>query len=217
MEIVAVLVAIAAVAVVVVGAVAYLVGVRRGRAAERVELDRRIHDTVLQALEAMAMRTPSDSVDAAGKLGELRNIARAQATALRRGFEDQVGGRLSDELATMTTDLAREGLRAQLVMGDIDDGLSDVRRKAVREATREALRNTLKHGQTTQVTVRLEERDGGIAVTTRDHGVGFDVEQQPHGFGIKESIIGRLVEVGGHADIVSRPGGGTRVTVWVPK
>lgn len=212
MEVIAALVAAA-----VVGVAGYLIGVRRGRATERVEFNRRIHDTVLQALEAMAMRTPSDSVDAAGKLAELRNIARAQAIALRRGFDERVGGRLTEELTAMATDMARDGLRAQLVMGDIDDGLSEARRKAIREATREALRNTLKHGQTTQVTVRVEERDGGIAVTTRDHGVGFDMSQQPRGFGITESIIGRLAAVGGHADIVSRPGGGTRVTLWVPR
>jgi signal transduction histidine kinase len=200
-----------------VGVVAYMIGVRQGRVSERKELDRYIHDTALQALEAMAMRTPSDSVDPEAKLAEFRNIARAQAIALRRGLDDRVGGRLTEELAAMATDMARDGLRAQLVMADIDDGLSEARRKAVREATREALRNTLKHGQTTQATVRVEERDGGIAVTTRDHGVGFDMSQQPRGFGITESIIGRLGQVGGYADIVSRPGGGTRVTVWVPR
>jgi signal transduction histidine kinase len=198
-------------------AVAYLFGVRRGRSGERVEFKRYIHDTVLQVLEAMAMRTPSDSVDAEKKLAELRNIARAQAATLRRGLDEPVDGRLVEDLTTLATDMAREGLRARVVSADIDDALSDARRKAVRDATREALRNTLKHGGTKQVTVRVEERDGGIAVITRDHGVGFDMAGQPRGFGINESIIARLGQVGGHADIVSRPGGGTRVTVWVPR
>ncbi|SMD24239.1 sensor histidine kinase [Kibdelosporangium aridum] len=209
---------IAALAVGAAGVVAYVIGVRRGRAAERAELNRYIHDNVLQALEAMAMRTPSDSVDAEAKLTEFRNLARAQAIALRRGFDEPaVGGRLTEDLASVATDLARDGLRAQLVMADIDDQLPEARRKAVRDATREALRNTLKHAQTTQVTVRVEERDGGIVVTTRDHGVGFDTAQRPRGFGINQSIIARLSQVGGYADIVSRPGGGTRVTLWVPK
>jgi signal transduction histidine kinase len=200
------------------GVAAYLLGVRHGRAVERAELNRYIHDNVLQALEAMAMRTPSDSVDAEAKLTEFRNLARAQAIALRRGFDEPaVGGRLTEDLAAVATDLARDGLRAQLVMADIDDQLPEARRKAVRDATREALRNTLKHAQTTQVTVRVEERDGGIAVTTRDHGVGFDMAERPRGFGINESIIARLSQVGGYADVVSRPGGGTRVTLWVPR
>ncbi|CAM3321027.1 ATP-binding protein [Kibdelosporangium persicum] len=197
---------------------AFVIGSRHGRAAERAELNRYVHDNVLQALEAMAMRTPSDAIDAEAKLAELRNVARAQAIALRRGFvEPAAGGRLTEDLAAVATDMARDGLRAQLVMADIDDQLPEARRKAVRDATREALRNTLKHAQTTQVTVRVEERDGGIAVTTRDHGVGFDMAERPRGFGINESIIARLSKVGGHADIVSRPGGGTRVTLWVPR
>ena len=208
---------IAVLAAGVAGSLAYLLGVRRGRSAERAELHRYIHDTVLQALEAMALRTPADTVDAPAKLAEFRNIARAQASALRRGLAEPIGGRLVEDLATLATDMVRDGLRAQLVMADIDDALSDVRRKAVRDATREALRNTLKHGGTTKVTVRVEERDGGIAVITRDHGVGFDTAQQPRGFGINESIVARLDRVGGHADIVSRPGGGTRVTMWVPR
>nr|CTQ95782.1 putative two-component system sensor kinase [Kibdelosporangium sp. MJ126-NF4] len=209
------------IAVLVAGAVGggvYLFGVRRGRAVERAELNRQIHDTVLQALEAMAMRTPSDAVDAPAKLAEFRNFARAQAIALRRGFEESAAtGQLTEDLAAVATDLARDGLRAQLVMAEIDDQLSEARRAAVRDATREALRNTLKHAQTTQATVRVEERDGGIAVTTRDHGVGFDMAERQRGFGINESIVARLTQVGGYADIVSRPGGGTRVTVWVPQ
>lgn len=201
----------------VAAGVAYLIGLRRGRARERADVNRYVHDNVLQALEAMALQTPSDSVDATAKLTELRNTARAQAIALRRGLHDPVGDRLADDLAKLATDMAREGLRAQLVMADMDDALTDARRQAVRDATREAMRNTLKHGGTTRVTVRVEERDGGIAVITRDHGVGFDMAERPRGFGINESIIARLGQVGGYADIVSRPGGGTRVTVWVPR
>jgi signal transduction histidine kinase len=202
----------------IAGPVAYFSGMRRGRADERAEFNRNIHDTVLQALEAMALATPADCVDPGGKLAELRNVARVQATTLRRGLtEPSTGGRLVEDLAALATDMASEGLRAQLVSADIDDTLPDARRKAMRDATREALRNTLKHSETKRVTVRVEERDGGIAVTTRDHGVGFDMAEQPRGFGINESIIARLGQVGGRADVVSRPGGGTRVTVWVPR
>jgi len=192
---------------------AYLAGARRGRSQARAEFNRYLHDTVLQSLEAMAMRRSSDSAD----LAEFRNVARAQATALRRGLTaDDDDGRLVSDLATLASDMAQEGLRAQVVAADVDDALPDARRRAMRDATREALRNALKHGGTKRVTVRVEERDGGIAVTTRDHGVGFDISAPP-GFGIRESIVARLAKVGGHADISSTPGNGTRVTLWVPR
>jgi len=136
---------ITALAVAVV--VAYLAGVRRGRAAERVVFNRFIHDTVLQALEAMALRRSSDSHE----VTEFRDIARAQAAVLRRGLSEPAGGRLIADLSELATDMSREGLRAQLVSADIDDTLPDARRKAVRDATREALRNALKHGGTKQI------------------------------------------------------------------
>jgi signal transduction histidine kinase len=195
----------------------YAAGVRAGRRLERAESDRRIHDTVLQALEAMALVRPSDSVAPEVRLAELRAMARAQATALRLGLDRAAGDRLGTDLAGVVADLARDGLCAELLLADIDDTLPAARRDAVRGATREALRNTLKHADTNRAVVRVEERDRGIVVVARDHGSGFDPARQPPGFGIRESIMARMASVGGHADVTSSPGGGTRVTLWVPR
>jgi signal transduction histidine kinase len=195
----------------------YAAGVRTGRRLERAEADRRIHDTVLQALEAMALARPSDSVNPQARLAELRAMARTQATALRLGLDRARGDRLGAGLAGVAAELARDGLCTELLLDDIDDTLPATRRDAMRGATREALRNTLKHANTTRAVVRLEERDRGIVVVARDHGSGFDPARQPPGFGIRESIMARMAAVGGHAEVTSSPGGGTRVTLWVPR
>ncbi|GAA2844317.1 sensor histidine kinase [Crossiella cryophila] len=197
------------------------VGIIRGRDAERVRGARQIHDTVLQALEVMAMATPADASRAAETLSELRQLARREAARLRRNLERPGVGaaavRLSEDLAELVADMAGDGLRARLVLSEINDSLTQVRRAAIRDATREALRNSVKHGGGGEVVVRVEERDGGIAVTTRDYGTGFDLADRPAGFGIRESITARLGEVGGTAKVDSRPSGGTRVTLWVPR
>ncbi|PRX47697.1 signal transduction histidine kinase [Prauserella shujinwangii] len=189
-------------------------GIRTGRLAERAVQHRRLHDTVLQTLEAMALPGSGDAE-------RLRRMARAEATALRRYLESDSGGEsgpLAEKLGSLAAEMARDGLRAQLVLGELDDEtLPEVRQLAVRDAVREAMRNTLKHAGTDRVLVRTEERDGGIATTIRDHGAGFSPEDRPPGFGISESIVARLTEVGGTATVDSSPGGGTRVTLWVPK
>ena len=125
---------------------------------------------------------------------------------------------LGEKLAALAAEMARDGLRAQLVVAELDDDtLSEVRQIAIRDAVREALRNTMKHSGTDRVVVRVEEREGGIAVITRDHGAGFSPADRPAGFGISESITARLAEVGGTSRVESGlPGGGTRVTLWVP-
>jgi signal transduction histidine kinase len=196
-------------------------GIRNGRLAERAQQHRMLHDTVLQTLEAISLSTGGD---AEKQLTEVRRLARAQAMELRHSIESaageaaEVGTRpLGEKLAALAAEMARDGLRAQLVIAELDDEtFSEVRQLAIRDAVREALRNTLKHAGTDQVVVRVEERDGGVAVITRDHGTGFSIDSRPPGFGISESINARLTEVGGTALVESTPGSGTRVTLWVP-
>lgn len=193
---------------------ALAIGMRLGQGAERARMERNLHDTVLQTLEAIALTR-----DGPGQLARVRDMARAQGRELRRTLHaaDTPDG-LATELAALATEMAREGLRAELAISDIgDDQLSEVRRIAVRDAAREALRNTIKHAGTQEVVVRMEERDGGVVVITRDHGVGYDEDARPPGFGVSESMKARLAEVGGWCRIESRPGRGTRVTMWVPR
>ncbi|MFD2418667.1 ATP-binding protein [Amycolatopsis pigmentata] len=199
---------------------ALAIGMRFGQTAQRARTERMLHDTVLQVLEAIAMSSARDNADAREQLDRVRHAARAQANELRRGLGDHkdMADGLAAELAALATEMARDGLRAQLAISDIgDDRLSEVRRLAVRDAAREALRNTIKHSGTREVVVRMEERDGGVAVITRDHGAGYDEATRPAGFGVSESMTARLTEVGGWCRIESWPGRGTRVTLWVPR
>ncbi|MDT8910466.1 ATP-binding protein [Amycolatopsis sp. PS_44_ISF1] len=196
-------------------------GIRNGRLAERAQQHRMLHDTVLQTLEAISL---GGAGDARERLVEVQRLARAQAMELRQTIETAAAERaeegsrpLGEKLAALAAEMARDGLRAQLVISELDnDTLTEVRQIAIRDAVREALRNTMKHAGTDKVVVRVEEREGGIAVITRDHGTGFSAESRPAGFGISESITARLAEVGGTSLVESTPGSGTRVTLWVP-
>jgi len=199
------------------------VGIRRGRETEQARNRRMTHDTVLQTLEALALpvpKNPHDLDSALALLTQMRGIARAQAMEIRRTLDEPEGtpsAGLGEDLAGIAAEMAREGLRAQLVFSDVDDAsLSENRRIAVRDAVREAMRNTMKHAGTSDVVLRVEQRDGGIAVIARDHGAGFSADDRPPGFGISHSISARLTEVGGSARVESAPGDGTRVTLWVP-
>lgn len=197
-------------------------GIRNGRLAERARQHRALHDSVLQTLEIMALPRPGNAAD---QLDELRGIARAQALEVRQMIEkaqresaEEAARPLGEKLTALAAEMAREGLRAQLVMAELDEEtLDEVRQLAIRDAAREAMRNTLKHAGTDQVVVRVDEQEGGIAVVIRDHGTGFDEAHRPAGFGISESITARLAEAGGRARVESSPGSGTRVTLWMPR
>lgn len=196
-------------------------GVLRGARQERSRTRRMMHDGLLQTLDALAITPAGDAENAVQRLAEVRTVIKAEAAQLRQRISEPVTSGTSRslvaDLADVATEMARHGLRTELVAADFNDqAMSEARRTAMCDAVREALRNAVKHAEASEVVLRVEERDGGIAVVARDHGRGFDVRDRPPSFGISESIVGRLAEVGGHGAVDSRPGHGTRVTMWVP-
>ncbi|KWV33849.1 ATP-binding protein [Micromonospora rifamycinica] len=88
---------------------------------------------------------------------------------------------------------------------------------ALVDATAAALANVARHAPDAAVTVRLGREDGGVVVEVVDDGPGFDPATVPaHRYGLRESIRGRLADVGGRAEVTSAPGEGTRIRLEWP-
>lgn len=171
---------------------AFAVGVRHGRASEQTRADRRILDTALPALDAIALL---------GGNPEIKRVAREYAAVLRRDLDRRRKARLSDHLVGVVTKLSWQGLRTRLELGGldarVDAALPPERRNALREVTGAALR----HRGVRDAEVTVETRDGGVAVTAHGVGTGFDLGHA--------GIVDRMREVGGAATVESRPGAGT--------
>jgi CheY-like chemotaxis protein/anti-sigma regulatory factor (Ser/Thr protein kinase) len=92
------------------------------------------------------------------------------------------------------------------------------------EAVRELLFNAVKHAHTDRVDINLAIGPGDIIhIDVSDEGIGFDPaatldhkNQQQVGLGLF-SIQERLALLGGHLDIQSAPGRGTRFSVTLPR
>jgi len=85
------------------------------------------------------------------------------------------------------------------------------------QATREALVNAVTHGRS-PYSLYLEVVEDQVEVFVRDHGDGFALSTVPTDrFGVRESIIGRVVRRGGTATVQSRPGRGTEVHLCLPR
>jgi signal transduction histidine kinase len=88
-------------------------------------------------------------------------------------------------------------------------------------AIRELLVNITKHARAQNIEVSIRRDGGNINITVQDDGIGFDGSQidynkdETKGFGLF-SIRDRLSHLGGHLDIESQPGKGTRVTLVSP-
>jgi signal transduction histidine kinase len=82
----------------------------------------------------------------------------------------------------------------------------------------ECLENVRRHSGVTQAHVTITDDATTVRAMVTDSGVGFDLDViDDDKFGFRESVIGRLREVGGNARLFSSPGSGTTVVLEVPR
>lgn len=85
-------------------------------------------------------------------------------------------------------------------------------------ALAECLENVRRHSGVTQAHVTITEDDTTVRAMVTDSGVGFELDGiHEHKLGFRESVVGRLREVGGNARLFSTPGQGTTVVLEVPR
>jgi signal transduction histidine kinase len=179
----------------------------------REELARTLHDGVLQTL-AVVQRRSSDA--------DLVRLAREQDRDLRRflfGDGREVDG--SGDLATALRAVAARfedgfGVRTEVLVPVPLPKLSRDDVEALSRAVGEALTNAGKHARPRRLTVFVEpDDDGGVFCSVKDDGAGFDASATTPGIGITRSIIERMQEAGGRAEVRSHPGQGTEVCLWL--
>ena len=184
------------------------------RRADEQDQHRQLHDTVLSTLTmvaAGAFAGPSRALtaQAARDLRVLQGLEGAPAvpgglaplTDLRPELE---------RAAASADDLA---VRLKLVPVTLPSPVADQLVACVGEA----LRNVERHAGTGQAEVAVSGGAGWAIVKITDRGRGFDpAATPPSRRGIRESITGRMLAVGGRAAIASRPGAGTTVTASWP-
>ena len=186
----------------------------QARRADEQEQHRQLHDTVLSTLTmvaAGAFAKPSSALtaQAARDLGVLQGLAGAPAVPDGLAPLTDLSPRL-ERAAASTDDLA---VRLKLVPVTLPSPVAD----RLVACVGEALRNVERHAGTGEAEVIVTGGAGWAVVKITDHGRGFDPAATPLSRrGIRESITGRILAAGGQAEIVSRPGAGTTVTVSWP-
>jgi PAS domain S-box-containing protein len=97
--------------------------------------------------------------------------------------------------------------------------MNDEIRVILFQTVRELLVNVVKHASAKNIRVFIAREDATLQVKIEDDGLGMgisaDAADGPFGFGFF-SIGERLKYLGGHLEVVSEPGWGTRVTLQVP-
>jgi signal transduction histidine kinase len=182
-------------------------------AAAREGIARDLHDSVLQTLAIIERRSPNE---------ELALLARDQERELRAYLfgDHRAPPGLAAELRAVAGRAERRWPGTTVTVAVTDDVpvLAVASIKAAAGAVAEAITNAAKHGGAHRVVVFADVDDGtgGLFLTVKDDGSGFDLEALAEGVGIRESIRGRIEGVGGVAVLASAPGDGCEVRLQVP-
>ncbi|GAA4664191.1 sensor histidine kinase [Frondihabitans cladoniiphilus] len=183
---------------------------------ERVQVDSILHDSVLTTfITASRADTAADRQFAVAMATHA--LSEVVATHALPGVETLV---TIDALRGRFEDACRElGIDVEVTTtGPSEHRLPVAVVETFIGAALQALTNSVQHAGPGPVArqVFAEFRAGGVVVTIRDDGVGFDTETMTPGrLGVRVSIVERIRNIGGVAEISSRPGEGTTVRlVW---
>jgi signal transduction histidine kinase len=195
---------------------------------ERREQERLVHDTVLNTLTALARGAAAVPLGAAAVLERCRRDVALIEDALRAPDDPAAPaarpGGLLGALRAVTAGQQSDGLAVHLDPGDWSEADADAALPAavipaLSGAVRAALTNVAEHAGTGEawVSVGRAAAAGGVTVTVRDTGRGFDpAAADPARLGLRRSIAERVAECGGEARIRSAPGQGTEVRLCWP-
>jgi signal transduction histidine kinase len=181
---------------------------------EQIRRYRALHDGPLRILTAIAGPGPAAHPDPM-----VRRQCAVSLDLLRGVAPDDPGGALTDlSLALMESggDGAALGLRVEYHFANLPDSLPSGVVDALCRASAEALSNVAKHAETSRARLTAMASAEVVTVAVVDQGKGFDLDVAELGYGIRHSIIKRMIEIGGTATVDSHPGEGTRIDLRWP-
>ena len=200
---------------------------------ERASLARELHDGVLNSLLGLGMRlhplADSQQGSMAQELRQIQDILLEEARKLRELMQrvkpvDVDTKSLRHHLVEITQRFERDtGIRAKFVR---DSSVVDIERSIcwiVVRIVQEALVNVRKHSCATDVSVRLDPRDGNWQLRIDDNGVGFPYSGRFSQSELKASGRGPLVimecvdSIGGELTLESTAGRGSRLEITIPR
>jgi signal transduction histidine kinase len=157
-------------------------------------------------------------------LGQLTEIARSLVTSLDvivwaiNPCYDSVASLASyyTLFAQRFLNLAGIACRPQIPADFPDYPLDPKARHGLFLAFKEALNNVVRHSGATETRLKIEVREDNLVVFLADNGCGIRFSPEAPGQEGLQGMRRRMMQLGGHCDIRSRPGEGTEVELRIP-
>ena len=200
-------------------------------AEERERIGRDLHDGIIQSLYGVGLsledvpdlmsEAPGEAERRVDTAIESINLAIRDIRNFIYGLRPEAvdGTQVVAGIAALAEEVRHGGLVDVVVRldPDADPGLSPEAGAELLNLVREALSNAQRHSRAGRIEVSLGSAAAGSRLEVADDGVGFDPAIDPgaghHGLA---NMRARAASIGGHLEIQSAPGEGTRVIIVLP-
>jgi signal transduction histidine kinase len=196
---------------------------------ERRRIMFELHDGILQSLATLILRLegcrtriPGSQKDFIDEMRSLEDLTRASMREIRqflagRTTKPLIAGTLVEKLREEARFL-RDGMGLDVILESEPEDLelSAETEREVYYVLREALTNVIRHSHASKVDIQLSQRNGQLAGSLIDNGVGFNVVGQDTGLGLP-AMEQRVKKIGGELFVSSSPGSGTKIVFSVPR
>lgn len=201
------------------------------RMAEREQISRDLHDTLLQGVQALLLnfQAIANRIPADDPLRQRMESALDRAQEVVREGRDRIGALRERDIADvdLTRCLERHGreLAAEAGVDFVIEAspsrpLRATAHEHLLQVGREALNNAFRHAGASRVWLHLDHGADGVRLVVADDGRGFPMDVQRDGqreghwglVGMRE----RAQLAGGSLELRSREEGGAEVAMWVP-
>jgi two-component system, NarL family, sensor histidine kinase DevS len=200
---------------------------------ERLRISRDLHDGIIQSIYAVSLTLEdvaevvrSDPDDAVAQIDRsidrlhttIRDI-RSFITGLGAGPDTTLADAIRHVVAELGPDPALD-LDLDLDLDgavDVDGRLAATATHELLQITREALSNTIRHSAARHARVWVDVTGDVLQLGIEDDGRGFDPARRPEpGHMGLANLRDRAAAAGGRLDVITEPGGGTRIIFRLP-
>ena len=196
---------------------------------ERRRIMFELHDGILQSLATLILRLegcrariPDAEKNLIDEMRSLEDLTRDSMKEIRQFLaggttKPLITGTLVEKLREEARFL-RDGMGLDVILESEPEDLklSAETEREVYYVVREALTNVIRHSHASKVDIHLTQKNGQLAGSFIDNGVGFSTGlQHDNGVGLA-AMAQRVKKIGGEFFVKSSPGSGTKITFFVP-
>jgi two-component system, NarL family, sensor histidine kinase UhpB len=193
---------------------------------ERRHLSRELHDELGQSISAIKVmavnlrQRPAPSPDGAnaiiGVCNQMYLVVRDMMNRLRPVALEELGPVTALERLVDGWNDHQEDSFCSLAISGVYDDLDEETAIHLYRIVQEALTNVARHAAAGKVTIRITRReDGGIDLSIRDDGRGFDDAATNKGMGLL-GMRERVQALNGKISLVTHPGEGVSIAITIP-